>query len=516
MRFPVRGRALALGLILVPLHCWWAIRTEIFTGGSELIEASLLPLAVFTFFLLVAANSLLVRFIPRLALSRAELLVVYVMQTVSLGVAGLGQMQFLNQALVGVYRPSPTASEWASYLPFVPRWWVPDPAVVPEYLQGNSTLFTAEHLRGWALPVLVWTLFIALMLFCFLCVNTLFRRRWVESERLSFPLMQIPLELTQERVAGSLLRDRSFWIAFLLVCIFRSISAMHRVEPSFPEPPLFGPKGQLIDIGQFFTQPPWNAVEYFRIGFHPMVIGIVYFLPLEISFSQWFFYLVVKAETVAAAALGFRGSANLAVAEIPNTGEQGAGAFLALAVFTIWSARTHLKEVLAKAFGERTELRDDDEPLSYRTAVIGFSVSFLGLVLFVTLGGIPWSLAVLFFALYLLMILTITRLRAEAGPILNYGPDMNPHRMLILLPGTRTWDTQSLTTFSYLQWFDSDYRTVAMPSQNGGFQDGGGDTDLPTPPHCLALYRLGACRVGRFRLRLGAVLPLRCPHPTGR
>ena len=96
MRFPVRGRALALGLILVPLHCWWAIRTEIFTGGSELIEASLLPLAVFTFFLLVAANGLLVRFIPRLALSRAELLVVYVMQTVSLGVAGLGQMQFLK------------------------------------------------------------------------------------------------------------------------------------------------------------------------------------------------------------------------------------------------------------------------------------------------------------------------------------------------------------------------------------------------------------------------------------
>ncbi|MBC7807293.1 MAG: hypothetical protein H7145_14220 [Akkermansiaceae bacterium] len=69
----------------------------------------------------------------------------------------------------------------------------------------------------------------------------------------------------------------------------------------------------------------------------------------------------------------------------------------------------------------------------YRTAVVGFFASFLGLALFVTFAGIPWVLAVLFFALYLLMILTITRLRADAGPMLHYGPDLNPHRMLILL-----------------------------------------------------------------------------------
>jgi len=54
--FPVRGRAILLGLLLVPFHCWWAIRTEVFTGGSEMIEASLLPLVVFTFFLMVATN----------------------------------------------------------------------------------------------------------------------------------------------------------------------------------------------------------------------------------------------------------------------------------------------------------------------------------------------------------------------------------------------------------------------------------------------------------------------------
>lgn len=462
---PIRLRAVLLGLLLVPLHCWWALRTEIFTGGSELIEGSLLPLAVFTFFLLVAVNSLLQRASPRLALSRVELLFVYVMQTTSLGVAGLGQLQFLNQALVGIYRPSPTDSQWKDYLPFVPHWWVPDPAVVADYLKGNSTLFTREHLRGWAIPFVVWTGFILVLYFAFLCLNTLLRRHWIENERLPFPLMQIPLELTQERTGGPLLRNYSFWIAFVLVCLIRSISALHRVEPSFPEPPLFGPKGQLIDIGSSFIEHPWNAIGYFRVSFHPLIIGVTYFLPLDVSFSQWFFYLVVKAEIILAAALGYRGSSNPASAEIPFNGEQGAGAFLAIALFSLWSARRHLQDVFAKAFGERPTVCDADEPLSYATAVFGLGACFIALVAFVALGGIPWGLGALFFALYLLMILTVTRLRAEAGPMLNYGPDMNPHRMLVLLPGTRTWDTQGLTAFSYLNWFDSDYRTVAMPPQ---------------------------------------------------
>lgn len=49
--------------------------------------------------------------------------------------------------------------------------------------------------------------------------------------------------------------------------------------------------------------------------------------------------------------------------------------------------------------------------------------------------------------------------------MLNFGPDLDPHRMMVLVPGSRTWGMRDLTTFAYLQWFDSDYRTVAMPQQ---------------------------------------------------
>lgn len=461
-----RLRAYALGMGLIPLVCWWSLRTEIFSGGSELIEGSLLPIVVFVLFGLVLLNNG-VRFLrPGLALTRSELLIVYVMQTTSVGLAGLGQIQFLNQALAGAYGQARPEDGWENlFHRYIPRWWTPDPAVLPDYYAGNSTLWTGEHLRGWAVPFVVWSGFIVVLLFSFLCLNTMLRRHWVENERMPFPLIQLPLELTHTQNAGSVMSRRTFWLAFAAACVFRSMSGLPRVEPRSPAPPLLGAKGQLIDLAPFFTDFPWNQIGYFRLSFHPIIIGITYFLPLDVSFSAWFFYLVTKGEMVFAAALGLRGSANAATAEIPYTAEQGAGAFLAIALISLWGARRHLQNVYRKAVSDAPDISDADEPLSYRTAFWGFLVSAAVLVGFVTLGGMAWYLGLLFFGLYFLMMVTVTRLRAEAGPMLGYGPTLTPHRMMVLIPGSHCWGAQDLTTFSYLNWFDSDYRTSAMPQQ---------------------------------------------------
>jgi len=89
----------------------------------------------------------------------------------------------------------------------------------------------------------------------------------------------------------------------------------------------------------------------------------------------------------------------------------------------------------------------------------------VALVAFFAWGGLAWYLGLAFFALYGLMMVAAARLRAEAGPMLGYGPDLNPHRMLVDLPGSRAWGARDLTAFSYAQWFDSDYRTAVLPQQ---------------------------------------------------
>jgi hypothetical protein len=387
------------------------------------------------------------------------------MQTVSVGLAGLGQIQFLNQALAGAFYYATNDNGWLEFHPYIPRWWVPDRAVLDPYYKGNSTFFTLAHMRGWATPVLVWTGFILVLLFSFLCLNTMLRRHWVEYERLTFPLVALPLELTRPGASGALLGRWEFWLPFMGVCAFRSATGLHHTVPGFPEFVPFTSAGQQIDIGVHLTDRPWSGIGHFTLSFHPLILGITYFLPLDVSFSAWFFYLFVKAENVWATAMGFRDPRSGGGALAPFTGEQGAGAFLAIALFVFWSARRHLRDVARKAIGQAPKVSDADEVLSYRTAFFGFLFSFLALVMFATLGGLTWWRAVLFFALYVLMVTTVTRLRAEAAPMMNFSPEMDPHRMMVLLPGSRSWGMRDLTAFAYFHWFDSDYRTVAMPQQ---------------------------------------------------
>src|SRR5579862_5916191 len=226
-----RARAYLIGAALIPVVCAWSLFAEIIQGGSELIEASLLPIVVFVLFLAVLLNDMVQRRAPRAALTHAELIIVYVMQTTSVGLAGLGQIQFLNQALAGADHFSTPENRWREFHQYIPAWWVPNRGALDAYYKGGSSLFIAEHLRGWIVPILVWSGFILTLVFCFLCLNTLFPRHWIQQERLTFPLVALPLELTQEGAARSLLAHREFWLAFALVCAFRSVSGLHRVFP---------------------------------------------------------------------------------------------------------------------------------------------------------------------------------------------------------------------------------------------------------------------------------------------
>jgi hypothetical protein len=466
----VTFRAVALGLALVPFLCWWSLRAELIYGGSELIEASLIVIVVFVLFGLVLLNEALRRWAPSLVFSQGELLTAYVMQTTSVGVAGLGQMQFLIQALGGAFYFATPENRWSDFHHFIARWLVPRQDVLDAFYTGNSTLLTWGHICGWAGPMAAWCVFILAMAGAMLCLSTILRRQWIEYERLTFPLIYLPLELTRNETSRSLLRSRAFWIAFAAACLFRSVSGIHRVAPSFPDLADFTFKGQQISLEPYFVDHPWSAIGFFRVSFHPMIVGITYFLPLDVSLSAWFFYLLVKAENVLVAAYGWQQAGGSIVAKPPYTGEQGAGAFLTIAVLALWGARRHLAAVGRKAFTGDPRVEDRAEPLSYRAAVFGFMAAFAFLVGFMVAARMTWYLAAAFIGVYFLYILACSRFRAEAGPMLGYGPDVNPHRLLVNVAGAGHWSAQDLTSISYLQWFDSDYRTVAMPQQLEAFK----------------------------------------------
>ena len=100
---------------------------------------------------------------------------------------------------------------------------------------AEASAFLAAGVTILVLAIVVWSVFIVVLLGAMYCLNVMLRKPWVEHERLTFPLVHLPLELTREEMSRSLFRSRSFWFAFVLVCLFRSVTGLHRVVPSFPD-----------------------------------------------------------------------------------------------------------------------------------------------------------------------------------------------------------------------------------------------------------------------------------------
>ncbi len=462
----VTPRALLIGILLVPTLCAWTLYTEIVAQSTELAVMSLSVGAIFALLVLLIINGLLKRWLPRLALTQAELVFIYIMQTVSIGISGVGMLQFLNIGLADIFRYASSENGWTKFHPYLRAWAFPNPHQLRGYYLGDSSFFTRAHLLAWLAPILVWTAFIVVLLGTMLCLNVFLRRRWVEQERLTFPIVMLPLELTREGGSRSFFTSKVMWAGFLVAFSLQVLAGVAYLYPSIPFVPI-KPSDPRLDLSYIFTTPPWNAVGQLQLGFYPMAIGLTYFLPLDVSFSCWFFFLLRKLEDVGATAFGFRDpGASLALSRIPYIGEQAGGAFLGLALFSIWGMRRYLKEVWQTALHPHTGPLDDrNEPLSYRGALVGTALGFCALVTFAMLLGLAAWLAVVFFALWFLVVITYTRIRAEAGLPWAFGPDMTPHQMITSAVGTQNLGMENMVALTQFQWIDLDYRVTAMPHQ---------------------------------------------------
>ena len=74
-----------------------------------------------------------------------------------------------------------------------------DKGVLQTYFRGESTLYVEQHIEPWLIPALCWSAFVVMLVMVMGAIAVLFRRPWVENERLSYPIIQLPLELTNPR-----------------------------------------------------------------------------------------------------------------------------------------------------------------------------------------------------------------------------------------------------------------------------------------------------------------------------
>src|SRR5579884_681241 len=464
-------RSLLLGLLLTIPNTYWITVVEVRWYTLDGTSLPLFITPIFFLFWLVLLNLGVRRLLPRLALSQPELLTVYIFLVVGTLLAGHDMFQNLFGAIGHADRFATPENHWKElFFAFLPNFWlVRDPAALKGYYQGSVSPYDPRFWGPFVGPLLWWGLFIGTLITVCLCLNILIRTQWSDHERLSFPIVQLPMAMTEERggagtQGAGLFSSRMMWAGFLFAAAIDTINGLHYLYPSLPYLAFV----KLYDIGQYVTVRPWSAIGGTNISMYPFAIGLAFFVPLDLSFSCWFFFVARKLFQVFGAATGLEGAGSQG---FPYFEQQASGAWIAWGLTIVWALRGQFRQTWAIAFGRDraaalAESGAEGRSLArqYRGAYVGLGLGALSLAYFSwRIGLTPW-VALLFFGLYFLLAITITRVRAELGtPHEIYF--VNPRLILVTLFGSQAIGLQSLTALSVMYWFNRGYRCHPMPNQ---------------------------------------------------
>lgn len=469
-------RAVLLGIVLAIVNVIWVTRVEV---RFYILDGSSLPLfitPVFLLLLLVGANRLLP---AKWRMRQEEMLASYLMMVISNTFAGHDMLQNLFGQITHAHRFA-EPNHWG-WLERLPKWvFVTDREAIEAWYRGNVDPPRAVgFLPFWSVPLLLWAAFFLTLVTNFLCITLVVRRAWTEQERLAFPIIQLPLAMTEP--AGDLFRNRLMWLGFGVAFGIGAFNGIHELYPQVPSIPFV----KLTELGPFFTTQPWEAIRTYgmQISLYPFAIGLAYFIPLDLAFSCWFSYLLARVWYVVGRASGLDGPS--AAQGWPFVKEISSGAWIGVAAAIVWANRRHLAASFDAALARGPEGSRSD-----RFAWLGMAVTGAGLFAWSwLLMGVSPVMTAAFYGILLALSLAITRVRAEFGtPHEIYL--VKPAETLVTLFGTRAIGDASLIGMQGMFWFNRGYRCHPIPNFLEGFKMGEGRA-LKVGP-LIGLYAIAA------------------------
>ena len=426
-------------------------------------------------------------------LSRNEILTVYISCLFSTLAPGHGAENVFVVNLIGPFYYATRENKYLDFMvPYLKPWMTPalDPATAG-YTEANKAVVdgwfnnsaTGQVPWGaWLVPLLVWGSAVALMYLMMACLSVMIRKQWAQNEALAFPLLRLPLELTEDvdkpgtALVGGFFTNGLMWVGFGIAVFIQLLRGLHTYVPDVPDFPLS------IDTGQLFTEAPWNQIGGSPIIVWPVIVGITYLLTAEISFSFWFFYWFIKFQLIVAYLAGYPSAAlPQPIGSIGGNSKatftfyQSIGCYLAYVGIIVYTGREHLKHIALRGLGRRKASPEEaTEAMSYPLAFWGFIVSFGLLVGWSVAAGLNPMLALGIWTLYVVIILALTRIIAEAG-ILFVQQGWVPLGTLgqVFGAGTNHWllGASSLPAAATIQGsLMTDLRGFIMPSFIQGFK----------------------------------------------
>jgi hypothetical protein len=466
------GRGVTLRAVVVG-----AVLTAVLTAGEPfgvmVIHGS--PLcadfstggAIFLFFVLIFVfNGLLRRISLRAGLDTGELVTVYVMLVLASAVPSWGFTMNMMGLIGGVrYYASPENRWYDTLLPHLKKWVVPqDDAALKYFFEG---LPAGEGIpwQTWLAPLAWWGAFILAVYLVMVAIVAILRKQWVENERLTFPLAQLPLEMatTETPTAAwpSLFRSRAMWAGFAIPAVLLSYNGLCKYATGVPP----------LQFSAWLDVVHQVLRALFSIRFE--VIGLSYLVNTDVLFSLWLFAWLFMIQKAVLSSLGF----SLGPTELYSDPATPSGAYLAFGgviayvLIGLWVARRHLKGVLRKALWDDPDVDDSGELLSYRAAVLLLVLGLAFILGWMVRSGMAFSHALLFMTGALIAFIGLTKIICEAGLAYARTP-VTPSAFTHTFLGPAGLGPASVVSLGMHLCWSGDTRTIVMTSASTGAKMG--------------------------------------------
>lgn len=438
------GLAVAVGTNLVEplLH---------FRYLTSAIARTQFPMALLFFILVVSflINPIVGLISPKARIRRDE-----VAAALGIGFVGASVPALVGGLVATITAPHYFASaenQWPTFvIPHLRNWLAPsdDYSAVTWFYQGLPAGGSAP-IQEWLVPLFWWVSFVAVIFLACVALGVIFRRQWVEHERLAFPFAEVPLGIVREARGGRLLRNRLFWIGFAITFSLVMWNVVGYFFPSLPR------------IRAMFGYPSVRTardfpVLYTKLDFY--IIGFAYFTPLNILLSLWLARLLLMVQIGLSRRIGLASSSPSK--DIPW---QNFGGLLVFVLWGLWMARHHLIRVFRIGLRWRRSPDDDRELLSYRSAVWIVMFCFLFLTAWLMHAGMNLGVALLFLGVSLIIYLGMAKIIAMAGLVSVKAP-AEAGDMVSSLVGTNSFDPSTRLSVNMMMATNDVHKGFAMPA----------------------------------------------------
>jgi len=475
---PITPRAVLVGAVAVAtlglINPYLAFVSQTWDVGS----GSLLNSPVLVLFLLVFLNGLIIRLWPGRSFAREELLVVYGMLIVSVGLAMQGGLPYLVSMTTYPFYMATPENGWEHMIwPYVPLWLrLSDLQYVRWFWEGSPEGYVVPW-QAWYTPLAAWMGFTIALMAGMFSLGALVRKDWIERQRLAFPLVDVPLAITGDEarptLRSSIFNNRIFWLGFAIPAVIATLNWLHIIYPAVPSVQLYS-----IEVGRYFAGKglPWSVLSGhmgLRISIIFSVIGISCLLPAEVSLSLWLFYVLYRIQLLIWASFGIAeegGTAAVAINPQLFIGFQEAGGFLALTGVVLWQSRKALKAAWLSLTGRAREALDPYAPLSGRWALLIFSASNIFMIWWAVRAGMSWWGFVAFIGVFYAVLMGASRLVA-AGGVMYVDTGFFPRGVILSTVGAHALGPATLTMYTYMSViYMYDPMNLAMPQMMNSFK----------------------------------------------